>query len=53
MKIKEFTKNYIKNLQNMLDMIDVNVVGQIVEQLEKMGVLSPPNNKGNREIING
>ncbi len=36
MKIKEFTRHYIKNLQNLLDTVDENVVAQIVEQLEKV-----------------
>jgi D-sedoheptulose 7-phosphate isomerase len=36
MNIKEFTKSYIKNLQNLLDNVDENIVEQIVEQLEKV-----------------
>lgn len=36
MKIKEFTKDYIKNLQTMLSSVDETVVEQIVEQLEKV-----------------
>jgi D-sedoheptulose 7-phosphate isomerase len=36
MEIKKFTKNYIEQLKNALDQIDVEVVEQIVEQIEKV-----------------
>jgi len=36
MQIKEFTKKYIDNLKNILDKVDLNVVEQIVEQIEKV-----------------
>lgn len=39
MQIKEFTRSYIKNLQNLLENIDENVVEKIVEQLEKVSKL--------------
>ncbi len=43
-------KSSISYLQRKLQ-IGYNRAANIVEQLEKMGVLSPPNNKGNREIL--
>ena len=43
-------KSSISYLQRKLQ-IGYNRSANIVEQLEKMGVLSPPNNKGNREIL--
>jgi len=43
-------KSSISYLQRKLQ-IGYNRSANIVEQLEKMGVLSPPNAKGNREIL--
>lgn len=43
-------KSSISYLQRKLQ-IGYNRAANIVEQLEKMGVLSAPNNKGNREIL--
>ena len=43
-------KSSISYLQRKLQ-IGYNRSANIVEQLEKMGVLSPPNSKGNREIL--
>ena len=43
-------KSSISYLQRKLQ-IGYNRSANIVEQLEKMGVLSAPNNKGNREIL--
>jgi len=43
-------KSSISYLQRKLQ-IGYNRAANIVEQLEKMGVLSQPNNKGNREIL--
>jgi S-DNA-T family DNA segregation ATPase FtsK/SpoIIIE len=45
-------KTSISYIQRKLQ-IGYNRSARIVEQLERMGVLSAPNNKGNREIING
>lgn len=35
MNVQNFTKEYIKNLKNLLDMVDESVVASIVEQIEK------------------
>jgi len=43
-------KTSISYLQRKLQ-IGYNRSANIIDQLEKMGVLSPPNNKGNREIL--
>ncbi len=43
-------KSSISYLQRKLQ-IGYNRAANIIEQLEKMGVLSPPNSKGNREIL--
>ncbi len=43
-------KSSISYLQRRLQ-IGYNRAARIVEQLEMMGVLSPPNSKGNREIL--
>lgn len=43
-------KTSISYIQRRLQ-IGYNRSARIVEQLEKMGVLSPPNNKGQREIV--
>ena len=43
-------KTSISYLQRKLQ-IGYNRSARIIEQLEKAGILSPPNNKGNREII--
>jgi len=35
MNVKEFTKSYIKNLKDLLDKVDENVVEEIIEQIDK------------------
>ncbi len=45
-------KTSISYLQRRLQ-IGYNRAARIVEQLESMGVVSPPNAKGNREIVGG
>lgn len=36
MQIKDFTKQYLKNLQSLLDDVDSSVVEQIVSEIEKL-----------------
>ena len=48
--VLEDKKTSISYLQRKLQ-IGYNRSANIIDQLEKNGVLSPPNNKGNREII--
>ncbi|HHD80558.1 MAG TPA: hypothetical protein ENK99_02980, partial [Campylobacterales bacterium] len=43
-------KTSISYLQRKLQ-IGYNRSANIIEQLQEMGVLSPPNNKGQREIL--
>jgi len=42
----------ISYLQRRLQ-IGYNRAANIIEQMERMGVLSPPNSKGQREILKG
>lgn len=35
MNVKEFTKSYIKNLKDLLDKVDENVVEEIIEKIDK------------------